>query len=110
MTEYFKAVRDKIPEIIENSGKTCKVRTLDDDKFLTMLEKKLDEEVAEYQSNKSVEELADILEVVFRIAELRGTDASALEAARHDKSTNNGRFEKNLFLVSSEYKKEYQSE
>ena len=67
-----KAVRDRIPEIIENSGKERKVITLSDDEFLIEIENKLLEEVNEYLENKSESELAVILEVIYTIAELRG--------------------------------------
>ena len=70
--EYNKAIRDKIPEIIQKDGHSCSVKTLSDEEFLEHLEKKLSEEVAEYQNDKNPEELADILEVIYRIAQLKG--------------------------------------
>jgi len=101
MTEYYKAIRDKIPKIIESSGNSCRTKTLSDDEFIVELEKKLNEEMSEYQETKSVEELADILEVIFRIAELRGTDNRTLEEIRKNKNENRGRFTKNLFLIDT---------
>ncbi|KER05902.1 hypothetical protein AAA799E16_01402 [Marine Group I thaumarchaeote SCGC AAA799-E16] len=62
LIKYNKAIRDKIPQIIESSGKNCNVKTLSDEQFLIELEKKLIEELTEYQESKDVEELADILE------------------------------------------------
>ena len=59
MTIYNKAIRDKIPEIIKESGNNCNIKTLSDEKFLIELEKKLDEELIEYHESKSVEELTD---------------------------------------------------
>ena len=104
MINYYKAVRDKIPEIIGNSGRACSTKILSDDEFLEKLEKKLDEEVCEYKETKSIEELADILEVVFRIAKLKGTDAASLEAIRKDKGRRCGMFEKNIFLINADKK------
>lgn len=98
---YNKAIRDKIPEIIEKAGKKHEVITLSDDLFLSQLEKKLLEEVAEYQESKSVEELADILEVVYRIAELKGSSNRDLEAVRKKKVNERGGFKNNLFLVKT---------
>ena len=46
-TIYNKAIRDKIPELIENSGKRGIVKQLSDEEFLPELEKKLNEEVNE---------------------------------------------------------------
>lgn len=45
---YNKLVRDKIPEIIERDGKTCKTEILSDAEYLKMIDAKLDEELAEY--------------------------------------------------------------
>ena len=56
---YEKLVRDKIPEIIEKSGKQCEIEILSDEKYLEMIDKKLDEELAEYHKDKNLEELAD---------------------------------------------------
>ena len=97
-----KAIRDKIPEIIKESGSKCNVRTLSDKEFLEKMEKKLDEEVAEYHQSKSVEEIADIMEVLERIAELRGTSVEELMRVKEEKAQKRGKFEKNLFLVDTE--------
>lgn len=101
MIKYEKAVRDKIPQIIKSSGKNCNVKKLDDSKFLIQLEKKLLEELAEYPEGKNVEELADILEVIYRIAQLRGVSKEELEKIRIKKSEERGGFEKNLFLIDT---------
>ena len=99
---YNKAVRDKIPEIIEKSGSKYHVKTLSDIEFLKKLEEKLNEEVAEYQSDKNPEELADILEVIYRIAKLRGVSKEELEKIRIEKNSKRGSFDNNLFLISTE--------
>jgi len=97
-----KAIRDKIPEIIKGSGKECSVKTLSDDEFLKELEKKLVEELNEYQESGGVEELADILEVIFRISFLKGVSYEQLDVIRKNKAAKRGMFEKNLFLISTE--------
>lgn len=101
---HNKAIRDKIPKIIEQSGKKCNVKTLSDEEFLSKLEDKLNEEVAEYQSDKNPEELADILEVIYRIAEIRGISNEELEKIRAKKKNERGGFEKNLFLIDTSEK------
>jgi len=102
MTEYNKAIRDSIPEIIKNSGKSCNVKTLSDSEFLKEMESKLSEELQEYFDSKSVEELADVIEVIHRIAELRGTSVDDLEKIRIEKASTNGKFQKNLFLIDTD--------
>lgn len=52
--QYHKLVRDRIPEIIESDGKTCIWETLSDADYLSLLEEKLNEELAEYQQSKSM--------------------------------------------------------
>ena len=56
--KYHKLVRDRIPEIIEASGKTCVTEALSDEEYLKMVDAKLDEELAEYHKDQNIEELA----------------------------------------------------
>ena len=101
MTIFNKAIRDKIPEIIQKDGHTCNIQTLSDEKFILEIEKKLSEEVVEYQNEKNPEELADILEVIYRIAQLQGVSKEELEKIRIRKLQDRGGFEKNLFLIDT---------
>jgi len=100
--KYNKVVRDKIPEIIAESGKKSNIKQLDDTSFLAELEKKLIEEVNEYSESKDVEELADLLEVIYRISELRGVNSDKLDKIRKDKTEKRGKFDSNLFLIDAE--------
>ena len=61
---YDKLVRDRIPEIIRASGKSCTTEVLSDEAYLRMIDAKLDEELAEYHQEQNLEELADLLEVL----------------------------------------------
>lgn len=98
---YDKAIRDKIPDIIKKSGNSYNVKKLSDDEFLPELEKKLREEVEEYLESKSVEELADAIEVIYRIAELKGISNEKLEMLREEKASKRGKFSDNLFLIDT---------
>ena len=97
-----KLVRDKIPQIIMADGKNPIIRTLSDEEFLTELDKKLDEEVAEYQADKSLEEMADILEVLFAICEARGYSVDELMKVRDEKRENRGGFKEKIFWAGNE--------
>ena len=101
MMEFNKAIRDKIPEIIQKDGHTCNVQSLSDEKFIIEIEKKLSEEVTEYQNDKNPEELADILELIYRIAQLKGISKQELEQIRIKKLQDRGGFDKNLFLMDT---------
>ena len=95
---YNKLVRDRIPEIIEQTGKTCTCSILSDEDYLKMLDEKLNEELAEYQEDKSMEELADLLEVVRAIAIARGSSIEEIEKIRRAKAEKRGEFEKKIYL------------
>ena len=100
MIEYDKLIRDKIPEIIEQSGKKCIVEVMDNDTYIEYLDQKLNEELAEYQQDKSIEELADLLEVMYAVVVARGYSVEELERKRLDKAEKRGAFEKRLLLKS----------
>ena len=95
---YNKLVRDHIPEIIESDGRKCTTEILSDDRWLQMLDAKLDEELAEYQESKSLEELADLLEVMRAVVKARGWSWEQLEQARQEKAARRGGFEKKILL------------
>lgn len=97
--KYNKLVRDRIPEIITSSGKKCTTEILSDEEYLTMLDAKLDEELAEYHKDQNIEELADLLEVIRAAAVARGYSLEQLEAIRAEKSKKRGGFEKKILLV-----------
>ncbi|NDF48457.1 MAG: phosphoribosyl-ATP pyrophosphohydrolase, partial [Nitrosopumilaceae archaeon] len=92
MLNYNKAVRDRIPEIIKESGHSCNVKTLSDEEFLVQMEKKLSEEILEYQKDMNPEELADILEVIYKIASIKGISKEELEKIRNQKAEERGAF------------------
>lgn len=95
---HNKLVRDRIPEIIEAGGKTCVTETLPDTRYLEMLDAKLSEELSEYQESKSLEELADLLEVMQAVVDARGWTWEQLEQARQEKAVRRGGFEKKILL------------
>lgn len=95
---YNKLVRDNIPAIIEATGATCETEMLSDADYLRMLDAKLDEELAEYHHDQNVEELADLLEVIYACASARGYTMAELEAVRAEKAAKRGGFEKKILL------------
>ena len=95
---YEKLVRDKIPEIIEKSGKQCEIEILSDEKYLEMIDKKLDEELAEYHQDQNIEELADLLEVIYAATKAHGYSIEELEKVRAQKAEKRGGFDKKILL------------
>lgn len=98
IVQYYKLVRDRIPEIIELSGKICVTEILSEEEYLRLIDAKLDEELAEYHKDQNLEELADLLEVIYTAAIARGYTLEQLESARAEKATNRGAFTKRILL------------
>ena len=80
----------QIPDIIKSAGKQAVTRILTDGEYLVELDRKLSEECAEYQADKSLEEMADVLEVLYSIAVARGYSVEELERVRAEKAEKRG--------------------
>ena len=99
---YNKLIRDNIPEIIQAKGGKAQIRVLSSEEYPRYLEAKLDEEVLEFHSDHTAEELADILEVVYALAANLGVSKEQLQALYQQKRESRGGFEKKLLLICSE--------
>ena len=99
---YNKLVRDNIPIIIEKRGQLASFRILEDEEYSYCLRQKLNEEVAEFQQDRNLEELADILEVVYALSEDLGYSKEDLMEAYRKKHEERGGFSKRILLVSNE--------
>ncbi len=95
---YNKLVRDKIPAIIQASGKVCETEILSQENYLEMLDKKLDEELNEYHKEQNIEELADLLEVLLATAKARGYSIEQLYQVCDEKRTTRGGFDEKILL------------
>lgn len=98
MMRYNKLVRDKIKEIIEKEGKIPVIHIAHEQEYSQRLKEKLMEEVQEFLSAPTDEELADILEVVYALAELGGLSPAQLEKKRQEKAKGRGTFSKRIIL------------
>mgnify|MGYP001249294276 CR=1 FL=1 len=67
---YQKLVRDRIPEIIEETGKEFSVCQMQGERLKDYAMKKLQEEVQEFVEEPSAEEAADIMEIFHFICNL----------------------------------------
>ena len=100
--KHNKLVRDKIPDIIRGNGDKPVTRILDANTYKRELWRKLQEEVAEFLESQKIEELVDIMEVVYTLANLEGICSSQLEEIRKQKRGENGGFDNRIFLVEIE--------
>ena len=102
MIYFNKLVRDRIPDIIRKNNETPVVRTMDKDEFIRELDRKLDEEILEFRADRNLEELADILEVVYALAENLGHTRQELVEIYTRKHEKRGGFQDRVYLISKE--------
>ncbi|WP_342551086.1 nucleoside triphosphate pyrophosphohydrolase [Lysinibacillus sp. FSL M8-0216] len=108
MPVYNKLVRDKILEIIEADRLSYNARTLESSELLKEVKAKMIEEAKEFHSadtaHESVEELADVLELVHTALSALGVTFEELEEVRKQKREKRGGFEKAIYLIDVEDK------
>ena len=106
---FNKLVRDNIPEIVTNNGEEAVTRVLDQEEYLEELLKKLFEEAQEVKDSKTsdetLEEVADVLEILKAIAELYGKKLDDVIEIARQKRLKRGGLEKRIFLEKT-FKKE----
>ncbi|CAM3710922.1 nucleoside triphosphate pyrophosphohydrolase [Mesobacillus zeae] len=106
MPTYNKLVRDKIPEVIEKTGKRFSTSVLNNEEYIVELRKKAFEELNEYVETETkedaVEELADLLEIVHALAEYHGSSIDEVEEVRKMKAAKRGGFKEKIFLIEVE--------
>ena len=96
--KYDKLVRDKIPEIICVQGHGVSFRVLSESEHKEYLEKKLDEEVAEFHKSKDPEELADIFEVVAALCDIYSS-YEKVKVRQIEKRLKRGDFNRRICLI-----------
>ncbi|WP_342480246.1 nucleoside triphosphate pyrophosphohydrolase [Paenibacillus sp. FSL L8-0340] len=102
MKTYNKLIRDKIPQIIEASGKQCTVKVMEDTEYIEALKTKMQEELNEFleaSEDQQLEELADLLEVMYSFVQTKGVSVDELERIRKEKHDKNGGFQERLLLI-----------
>lgn len=93
-----KLVRDRIPEIIKNNGEEPKTRILKDAEYRQALLEKLVEESRELCEDPTLEERADVAEVLIAIDKIMNFSAKSIENERQQKHQKRGGFKKRIFL------------
>ncbi len=98
---YNKLVRDKIPAVIEKTDNSFETEILCQEDYIEKLNEKLNEELDEFYNatpEETVGELADILEVLYAIAESKGISVDEIERVRLQKKEERGGFEERILL------------
>ena len=103
--EHNKLIRDRIPKIIRQAGRECKIETMSQSKYHQALLNKLIEEAkeaAEAKPDNLMEELADIYEVIDAILANLKIDKDAVLAKQEQKRKERGGFTNKLKLLWTE--------
>jgi len=96
--KYNKLVRDKIPERIKSKSKTPITHIADNEEYWIKLKEKLKEEADEFLEESDKQELADILEVIYAIADFKKISREDLEEMRDKKKKERGGFNERIIL------------
>jgi predicted house-cleaning noncanonical NTP pyrophosphatase (MazG superfamily) len=94
----MKLVRDLIPRIIEESGRTCSYHVSSGDEYEMWLFEKMKEELQEFIDNPCYEEAADIFEVFRSLCDLHNLEIDGVESAAMDKREQRGGFSGRIIL------------
>lgn len=105
MTVKNKLVRDRIPEIIENEGFNVSYKHLDDDDYLIEIGNKLREKTEELIVTNSVENMADIYELVMAYGNFFGYSRKDIQTMAESKNTKKGSFQQRTYLEWFDRKK-----
>lgn len=97
--KFNKLVRDIIPAFLEKKGLKVKSYICDDKEYYQRLRDKLQEEVQEFLEDETVEELADIVEVIHALAKYKKTSLEQLEKIRAKKAKGRGGFYERVVLL-----------
>ena len=101
---YNKLVRDKIPDIIAKQGKSVTFHIVKGEDLKEALNSKLFEEVRELINAETeeqiIEEMVDVMEVLYAIKDMYGISESDLDDRRFEKIDEKGGLREGYFLES----------
>lgn len=100
MRVYNKLVRNKIPDIIRANGEQPVTKELSNEDYYECLKQKLCEEAEEFRKDGSIEELADVCEVILALSECMHIGIADINEVRRQKAASRGNFSEKVFLLS----------
>ncbi|MCC2630485.1 MAG: hypothetical protein K0S38_294 [Candidatus Paceibacter sp.] len=102
MIHYNKLIRDNVPELMQKKDKKIQYHAAgSEQEFWSVLMRKLQEEMNEFEKEPTMEQYIDILDVIDEIARAKNFDLKELKALREQKNIEQGGFEKRWVLDES---------
>lgn len=102
MIQLNKLVRDKVPSLVTKDGGSYSLKLLSPLEHQHEITKKLFEELEEYSvadcKEQALEELVDMVELIYAAVKLHDLSTSEFEALRAAKRSAKGGFEKGIYL------------
>jgi predicted house-cleaning noncanonical NTP pyrophosphatase (MazG superfamily) len=99
--KYNKLVRDKIPEYIRTKGVEPVFHIANEEEYWEKLKEKLLEEMEEFKKDESLEEFADLLEVIDAIADYKQFEKGEIQQIKEKKAEKRGKFKERIILDES---------
>jgi predicted house-cleaning noncanonical NTP pyrophosphatase (MazG superfamily) len=107
MKEHIKLVRNNIPQYLaQYKDVKSTTRVLDMHEYEYELKKKLLEEVNKYLESEDIVELADVMEVICALAELKDANFEVIKTIMLNKRERLGGFNERIFLIRTEPKQQ----
>ncbi len=97
--KYNKLVRDKIPEMIAVLGASSDIELVSGEKLLKTVDETIDMTLAGYHEKQSVQELIDLVELIYVAAEARGYTADQFDSWRLNARKDYGGYDKGFELT-----------
>ena len=99
---YGRLVRDRVPQLIEESGGTATTRVLDESGYREALLDKIIDEVEEFRVTGNEEEIADIFELLDCLTELKGFEPMHIDYVKLIKREARGSYRERILLEEVE--------
>jgi predicted house-cleaning noncanonical NTP pyrophosphatase (MazG superfamily) len=93
-----KLVRDKIPDLIRNSGGTPSIRVAENQELDYFIRLKVQEEANELFESGDNEEIVDLLEIIDALLTHRGFSREKIDEMKKDKVEERGKFDMGIIL------------